>query len=155
MRFEAIDHIGYAVSSLDRSIRFYTLLLGDGPFLRKTWEQEYLGQVVGYPGAKLDCAMFKLPNGAVLELLEYLQPEASRVDMESYNAGNAHLCLVTGDISEDYERLRPHGVQFRSPFPVEIPWGPYRGGKVCYMRDPDGISIELIQLPPGGPDFAR
>ena len=69
--------------------------------------------------------------------------------METYNAGNAHLCLVTEDIHADFERLRACGVPH--PEPVQIPWGPYAGGWACYFRDPDGISIELLQAPPGGP----
>ena len=56
-------------------------------------------------------------------------------------------------VREQYARLRPLGARFRSDGPVEIPWGPYRGGRACYLRDPDGISIELIELPPGGPRF--
>jgi hypothetical protein len=27
------------------------------------------------------------------------------------------------------------------------------GGRACYLRDPDGISIELLEEPPGGPDW--
>ena len=73
--------------------------------------------------------------------------------METYNAGSAHLCLVTENMEADFERLRPLGAEFRSEAPIDIPWGPYRGGKACYLRDPDGISIELIELPPGGPSF--
>jgi hypothetical protein len=34
---------------------------------------------------------------------------------------------------------------------VAIPWGPYEGGWAAYLRDPDGISIELLQEPLGGP----
>ena len=70
--------------------------------------------------------------------------------METYNAGNAHLCLVVDDLAADFDRLLGR-VAFRDPEPVEIPWGPYSGGKACYLRDPDGISVELIELPPGGP----
>jgi catechol 2,3-dioxygenase-like lactoylglutathione lyase family enzyme len=152
VRFAGLDHIGYTVSSLDRSIPFYTALLGDEPFLRKTWDVEYVGRIVGYPGVVLDAAFWRLPNGTVLELLEYVSPGPRRVDMETYNAGNAHLCLATEDLAADFERLR--GIaEFRHPEPVEIPWGPYTGGKACYLRDPDGISIELIELPPGGPRF--
>ena len=40
-------------------------------------------------------------------------------------------------------------VQFNSAI------GPYKGGKACYLRDPDGISIELLQPPiSGNPDFS-
>ena len=62
--------------------------------------------------------------------------------------GNAHLCLETEDIEVDYARLRDHA-QFRSAEPVEIPWGPYKGGRVCYLRDPDGISVEPCSRPAG------
>jgi catechol 2,3-dioxygenase-like lactoylglutathione lyase family enzyme len=109
-----------------------------------------VGRIVGYPGVIMEGAFWRLPGGTVLELLEYQSPPPGRVDMETYNAGNAHLCLVVDDLTRDFERLRGQ-VDFRDPEPVEIPWGPYAGGKACYLRDPDGISIELIQLPPGGP----
>ena len=152
--FRALDHIGFTVSSLDRSIPFYTVLLGEEPFLRKLWDVEYVGRIVGYPGVVLDAAFWNLPNDTILELLEYRNPKPGVVDMESYNAGNAHLCLATEDIEADFERLRPTAAEFRHPVPVDIPWGPYTGGKAIYLRDPDGISIELIELPPGGPAFS-
>jgi catechol 2,3-dioxygenase-like lactoylglutathione lyase family enzyme len=150
--FDTLDHVGFAVSDLDRSIEFYSLLLDEPPMLRKVWDLPYLGDVVGYPNAKLDAAFWRLPGGTVLELLFYMEPPMAAVDMETYNAGNAHLCLVTADMDRDFDRLRGKA-DFRSSKPVPIPWGPYEGGKACYLRDPDGISIELIQLPPGGPKF--
>jgi catechol 2,3-dioxygenase-like lactoylglutathione lyase family enzyme len=150
VHYSGLDHVGFAVSSLDRSIPFYTLLLGEAPVLRKVWDVEYVGRVVGYPGVKMEGAFWRLPGGTILELLEYLEPAPGRVDMETYNAGNAHLCLVTEDIHADFQRLQGHA-DFRHPEPVAIPWGPYEGGWACYFRDQDGISIELLQEPPGGP----
>lgn len=152
MNFNALDHVGFTVSDLDRSSGWYSLLLGEEPFLRKVWEVGYVGEIVGYPECTMDCGFWNLPNGAVLELMQYLAPEPGKVDMETYNAGNGHLCLVTDDMDRDYERMRGHA-ELRSPQPIEIPWGPYKGGRVCYMRDPDGISVELMQHPPGGPNF--
>ncbi|MCC6223285.1 MAG: VOC family protein [Thermoleophilia bacterium] len=150
MRYTALDHVGFTVSSLDRSIPFYTRLLGEEPALRKVWDVEYVGRIVGYPGVRMECAFWRLPGGTILELLQYLDPPPGRVDMETYNAGNAHLCLVTDDIHADFERLRG-SAEFRDPEPVAIPWGPYEGGWAAYLRDPDGITIELLQEPPGGP----
>lgn len=150
MRFSALDHVGFSVTDLDRSIDWYNEFLGLEPSLRKVWDVEYLGRIVGYPGAQMDVAIWTLPGGAYLELMQYLQPPTETVDMETYNAGNGHLCLVTEDLAAEFERLRDR-VAFRSQDPIEIPWGPYKGGKVCYLRDPDGISVELMQLPPGGP----
>jgi catechol 2,3-dioxygenase-like lactoylglutathione lyase family enzyme len=150
MGFIAVDHIGFTVSDLDRSIEWYTRFVGAPPTLRKTWDLDYLGRIVGYPGCRMECAFFSLPGGLVLELLCYIDPRPGRVDMETFNAGNGHLCLVVADIRAEFERLRAHAT-FRDPAPVSIPWGPYAGGSACYLRDPDEISIELMQLPPGGP----
>jgi catechol 2,3-dioxygenase-like lactoylglutathione lyase family enzyme len=150
MLFTKLDHVGFSVSDLDRSISWYTDFFGDPPLLRKVWDVEYVSRIVGYPNCKMDCAFWRLPGGAILELIQYLEPPVGIVDMESYNAGNGHLCLVTGDLAADFERLRGR-VEFRDPDPVRIPWGPYEGGWACYLRDPDGISIELMQQPPGGP----
>ena len=152
--FRALDHVGYAVTDLDRSIAFYETLLGVPLLMRKTWDVPYVGEIVGYPGLVLEGAFFQLPNGVILELLEYKTPGPGMVDMESYNAGNAHLCLVTDDMAGDFARLRAAGYDtFRSERPIDIPWGPYRGGRACYLRDPDGASIELLEAPPGGPDW--
>jgi catechol 2,3-dioxygenase-like lactoylglutathione lyase family enzyme len=148
--YTGLDHVGFAVSDLDQSVEWYSMFLGEPPILRKTWDVEYVSRIVGYPGVKMEGAFWRLPGRTVLELLQYLYPEPGRVDMETYNVGNAHLCLVVDDLAADFERLQDH-VEFRDPAPVEIPWGPYTGGKACYLRDPDGISIELMQLPPGGP----
>ena len=152
MHCRALDHVGFAISDLDRSVEWYTFLLGEPPFVKKTWDVEYVGRVVGYPGVKLGAALWRLPGGTILELLRYMDPDPGQVDMETYNAGNGHLCLVVDDLAADFERLRGRA-EFRNPVPVEIPWGPYAGGKSCYIRDPDGISIELMQYPAGGPKY--
>lgn len=144
----ATNHFGFTVADLDRAIRFYAELLGTEPYVRSVWEYEYVGQIVGYPGCRLDYAMFHLPGtDANLELLQYLDPPGSPVDMETNNPGISHLCLETDDIEADYERLRPLGATFLSAEPVEVPVGPYKGGKAAYARDSDGITIELIQMP--------
>lgn len=146
----ALDHVGFSVGDLDRSVAFYTRLLGAGPTLRRVWDVPYLGEIVGYPGCRMECAFYELPGGTMLELLHYLDPPAGRVEMETYNAGNGHLCLVVGDLRAELARVREFAA-VRSEAPVAIPWGPYAGGLVAYVRDPDGISIELMQHPPGGP----
>jgi catechol 2,3-dioxygenase-like lactoylglutathione lyase family enzyme len=137
------------VSDLDRSIPFYTFLLGTEPVGRLMWEpdrDEFTGRIVGYPGLRLEGAFWELPGGPVLELLQYHEPATGRVDMETYNVGSGHLGLETEDIKADFERLRDH-VAFRHPEPVQIPSGPAKGGWAIYMRDPDGITIELVQPP--------
>jgi catechol 2,3-dioxygenase-like lactoylglutathione lyase family enzyme len=64
--------------------------------------------------------------------------------MSTNNVGSAHLALLVDDIHARYERMRSVGVVFRNP-PVEITQGANAGGFACYLRDPDGITIELLE----------
>jgi catechol 2,3-dioxygenase-like lactoylglutathione lyase family enzyme len=102
---EKVDHIGYAVADLDRSVAFYSYLLEREPLARKTWDVEYLGHIQGYADLKVEAAFFELPGGLTLELVQYHHPPPGLVDMETYNAGNAHVSLVTPDLHALYERL--------------------------------------------------
>jgi catechol 2,3-dioxygenase-like lactoylglutathione lyase family enzyme len=121
--------------------------------LRKVWDIEYVGRMLGIPGVKIECAFWELPGRTTLELIEYLEPQPGTVDMQTRNAGNAHLCLVVDDLEDELVRLeRALGVTGVDA--IEIPWGPYAGGKGCYLRDPDDISVQLMQLPVDGPRFA-
>jgi catechol 2,3-dioxygenase-like lactoylglutathione lyase family enzyme len=149
LRFSAVNHVGFAVSDMEQSVDWYTFLLEEPPYLRGRWDVEYVSRVVGYPGTVFDAALWRLPGNLGLELLAYQKPPAARVDMETFNAGNGHLCLVVDDLAAEFERLKGRA-EFRNPEPVDIPWGHFAGGRSCYLRDPDGISIELVQYPPGG-----
>jgi catechol 2,3-dioxygenase-like lactoylglutathione lyase family enzyme len=144
MRFESLEHVGLTVSELDRSVRFYSALLGASPFYRATEERPYLGKVVGYPDCRLAIADFHLPGtGTFLELLQYLEPIGHAVSMETANPGIGHVCFVVSDLANEYERISAIGGAFRSPGPVDRA----DGGRAVYLRDPDGISIELQELP--------
>lgn len=158
MPIVAVDHVGIVVSSLDRSIPWWSRLLGAEPFQRVTVRaadtDDRIGRIVGYPGCDLSAAAWALPGGTVLEMLEYHVPPPGRVDMETFNAGNSHLCLQTTDIRADLERMRDIA-ELRSADAVGISDGPLAGKLVAYLRDPDGISVELVQQPPAGRAFDR
>jgi catechol 2,3-dioxygenase-like lactoylglutathione lyase family enzyme len=156
MSFLSIDHVGVAVTDLEVSVPWWTRFLEKEPFMQGTWiaadVEDYVGKIVGYPNCDMSGAFWALPGGAVLEMLQYHNPPPGRVNMATYNAGNTHLCLETEDIHRDYERMRDHAV-FVSPEPVRCAWGRYEGALTCYLRDPDDISIELIQFAEGGRPF--
>ncbi len=149
MPFTRADHFGITVSDMDRSCEFYEFLLGVPPSLRLSWDDvDYVSRNVGYPHAVLDGAFFPMPGGANLELLQYHHPPAGHVDMGTYNIGNSHLCLATDDIAGELDRLRGHA-KLMAEEPIPVTGGPFIGGWLCYIRDPDEISIELVQYAPG------
>lgn len=142
-----LHHTGYTVSDLDRSVAFYRDLLGCEVIAEQEKQGGYLAAIVGYPDAHVRMAHLRLPGGDhVIELFQYLAPEGGRPEIEPKNVGAAHLCFLTDDLHEVYERLAAAGVTFVSP-PVEVDTGINTGGYALYLRDPDGIVVELFQPP--------
>jgi catechol 2,3-dioxygenase-like lactoylglutathione lyase family enzyme len=146
---ERLEHVGYTVSDLGQSVAFWSYLLDVEPKATKTWDVPYLGRVQGYDQVRVTAAFFDLPGGPTLELVQYHHPPHAVVDMETYNVGNGHLSFVTSDLARVFSRLEGRA-ELRSTEPVRIEWGPYEGGYAGRIRDPDGITIELVQLPAGG-----
>jgi catechol 2,3-dioxygenase-like lactoylglutathione lyase family enzyme len=143
-----LHHTCYTVSDLDRSVAFYRDLLGCEVLAEQEKEGGYLAAIVGYPDAHVRMAHLRVPGGEhVIELFEYLTPAGTRADVEPRNVGASHLCFLVDDLPALYEQLREQGANsFVSP-PVEVDTGVNKGGYALYLRDPDGISVELFQPP--------
>ena len=143
-----LHHTCYTVSDLDRSVAFYRDVLGCEVLAEQEKEGGYLAAIVGYPDAHVRMAHLRVPDAEhVIELFEYLAPAGTRADVEPRNVGASHLCFLVDDLPALYEELREKGVDsFASP-PVEVDTGVNKGGYALYLRDPDGISVELFQPP--------
>ena len=143
-----IHHTGYTVSNLDRSVAFYRDLLGCEVLATQEKEGGYLAAIVGYPDAHVRMAHLRVPGDEhVIELFEYVAPAGDRANVEPRNIGASHLCFIVADLPAFYDSLLERGVtSFVSP-PVEVDTGINRGGQALYLRDPDGITVELFQPP--------
>lgn len=143
-------HFAYTVSDLNRSVRWYTDVLGLELVHRQRGDSEYIQTLVGVPDAVIEVAMLKIPgldpkhSTHMLELVQYLQPAGGTVDLSNVNIGVAHLAFIVDDIHERHARLVEKGVEFYSP-PVGITAGANAGGFACYFRDPDRFTLELLQ----------
>lgn len=148
---QGIWHVAFHVSDIERSIAFYEAL-GMTLVHRQEQSNAYTSSLVGYPDARIRVAQLALPgldrgvSRHHLELVEYVAPSPTRPPLERRTAGTAHLAFSVADIAADYARLRHTGVPFVSP-PNEITAGVNRGGFACYLLDPDGITLELVQPP--------
>jgi len=144
-----IHHTGYTVSDLDRSVAFYRDLLGCEVVAMQEKQGGYLAAIVGYPDAHVRMAHLRVPgDGHVVELFQYLAPRGGAVETEPKHHGVSHLCFLTDDLLGVYGRLLAAGVEFVSP-PVAVDTGINTGGYGLYLRDPDGILVELFQPPAG------
>ena len=145
----AVHHIGISVVSVDRTLEFWKSFLGVDPRWRQVLDGPYLSDVTGYPGINLDASFIDLPGGVMLEILDYRVTDKSPNDMATANPGNVHICFRVDDIDCMWQRAIDSGATPISPGPVEVTIGPNRGAKACYVRDPDGITLELFQSPSG------
>ena len=121
-------HTMIRVGDLDRSIQFYTEVLGMHLLRRKDYpEGKFTLAFVGY-GPELEESVIELTYNW---------------DTESYDLGNGfgHIALGVDDIYEVCEAIRSKGgVVIREP-------GPMKHGTtvIAFVKDPDGYAIELIE----------
>ena len=122
-------HTMIRVRDLERSINFYTKLLG----MRLLRQNDY-------PTGKFSLAFLGYGNEedtSVIELTYNWDQE------EDYDIGNGfgHLAISVADAYAACEKLVDAGAN------VPRPAGPMKGGTtvIAFVEDPDGYKIELIQ----------
>lgn len=146
----AVHHVGITVRDLDVSVAFYHDLLGL-PFVvppTPWFEGDHLARGLGVaPPVSLRVALFQVGQGTTwFEILQYRSP-ASRTDraLVQSDIGAAHVAFHVDDIEMTYADLRAKGVAFNSE-PNTIDEGPLAGWRWVYLKDPDGHTIELVEV---------
>ncbi len=122
-------HTMIRVKDLDKSIDFYTRLLGMTLMRRKDYPTgEFTLAFVGY-GDEAEQAVIELTHNWGQE--------------EPYDLGSGfgHLAVGVPDIYGTCERLAAEGVSIpRPPGPMK-----HGGSVIAFIEDPDGYKIELIE----------
>ncbi len=149
--FKGWHHTNIVVSDLDRSVDFYTRILGLKVVGRVEIEDDEFSRGVGIPGTRVRGAFLEVPDApTVVELFQYLNQESKPIATDALpsDVGVGHICFSVEDIDKAHEELVAQGVRFKST-PVTISKDhPDAGGvRFCYFHDPDGTLLELMQLP--------
>jgi catechol 2,3-dioxygenase-like lactoylglutathione lyase family enzyme len=147
----AVDHINIVVADLERSVRFYTDVLGFRKTKEAYLEGEWIDRIVGLRGVKGRAAFVVAPAGEPrIELLCYETPRGiSPVENGRANTiGLRHIALRVDDMAATVARLRAANVTIFSE-PVRVPDGVVKhdaGEKtLVYFLDPDGVILELAE----------
>jgi catechol 2,3-dioxygenase-like lactoylglutathione lyase family enzyme len=147
-RIISADHTGITVSNLERSLAFWRDILGFE--LSHTAHQtgDMAEQITGVKGAELKLAVVKAPGGHKIELLEYLaSPDRKKhIDLRPCDIGHVHVALIIDDLEAVLKRIAAAGWK-EAGKPQMLTTGPNAGKRVVYVRDPDGTTIEFMQLP--------
>jgi lactoylglutathione lyase len=123
----ALIHTCYRIGEIDRSVAFYEAL-GFEEIGRMRVHDEATNVFMGLPG-----------DGARLELTHN-----DGVDSYELGTGYNHIAITAEDLDGTLARLSEQGIQPEKP-PYTVREG---GSRLCFVRDPDGYRIELIETDP-------
>jgi catechol 2,3-dioxygenase-like lactoylglutathione lyase family enzyme len=145
-RIVGVHHTSFTVADLEPSVAFFRDALGFELLYMREIRDDYFGRIVGLPGCVVKAALLRLPGSEHhLELFQYLKPRGEPCRPRPCDPGSTHLSLLADDVPGLVATLRERGVSMDEP--VMITAGPNRGGYGVYLRDPNGILIELFQPP--------
>jgi catechol 2,3-dioxygenase-like lactoylglutathione lyase family enzyme len=148
-RIIAVDHTGITVSDIERSLAFWRDVLGFELSHRAHQKGELAEQITGIAGAEILIAVVKAP-GHKIELLEYRAPADRKQQnkLRPCDVGSAHVALTVENLDDLLETIAASGWKVPGT-PQTLTVGPNAGKRVVYVRDPDGTTIEFMQLPEG------
>ncbi len=123
----SLIHTCYRITDVDRSVSFYNAL-GFNEIGRIPIREEAINVFMG------------LPEDGPEPRLE-LTYNIGREEPYEIGTGYGHIAITTNDLDETLERLGRQGIEPERP-PYSIREG---GSRLCFVRDPDGYRIELIE----------
>jgi lactoylglutathione lyase len=116
-------HTAYRVRDIDASLRFYGAL-GFEKRGRLNFSDAY-NVYLGLPG-----------DGDRLELTV----NVGREEPYDLGSGYGHVALTVEDLDATLEQLAREGIEPERP-PYTVP----SGARICFLQDPDGYRVELIE----------
>jgi lactoylglutathione lyase len=119
-------HTCYRIGDIERSVSFYEKL-GFEERRRSPIGDEAINVFMGLPG-----------EDPVLELTYN-----HGVDSYELGTGYNHIALAVEDLDGTLSGLASQGVEPEKP-PYR-PGGRTTGSRICFVRDPDGYRVELIE----------
>jgi catechol 2,3-dioxygenase-like lactoylglutathione lyase family enzyme len=131
MQITALDHIVLNVGAIDRSLKFYTEVLG----LQGERVDEFKAGKVGFPSVRINAA-------TIIDLFP-AQDGAPARGGEKTDGNLNHFCLVVenAEFAGVIEHLKEHQIAIREG-PVSR-WGARGRATSVYFLDPDGNEIEI------------
>ena len=143
---QTANHTGFTVSSLDSALAFWHGLLGLPIIARRQLDLGPEPNVVGVENAKMEIALISLPGGHNVELLEYTSPEdRTATSVRPCDVGNVHLAINVTNPAGLMIAAKKLGWTSSVSEPVKIKRQDGQVWRICYIRSPDGMTVELME----------
>lgn len=149
-------HIAINSTDLERSVAFYRKL-GFQVLQDRTVKNDRVKEAFAVPSADLHFVHLRLgddDNATILDIVEWFDPgtlDTGTRPVQQHQRGLTRFSVLTDDTQAVYDALSKDGVDFLTePTTVLTPEG---GWKVCLVKDPDGVVVqvtELLPAPDGG-----
>lgn len=142
MKVNRIDHVSINVENLEETKAFFVDL---GLIVKAEWklDGEQLDKIVGLKGVQTSCVALGTANGGTwIELVKFVSPsDENGIQPTSPNTlGLRHICFNVEDIDGIIEKLKKRGTEVFSE--IQQYEDSY---KLCYVRGPEGIILELAE----------
>jgi len=151
-KFGGARWIGVSVTDLERSRAFYQKYLGFDTVVINPHDS-FSGLVdevsVGSGTQVRSCVISNSKGGEMLELFEVLKPRGRSIPLSTYwgDFGYLEIAIQCDDIHEMGSYFEKEGMEFLARPTLALDEPDYEGWYL-YIKDPDGIPVEVISLVP-------
>ncbi|MFE9327527.1 VOC family protein [Nocardia sp. NPDC052278] len=138
-----VNHIGLTVTDLETSVAFYRDVVGMEIAKRgfKTGG-EWFDTLTENAGAIIDAVTLRAGD-VHLQLVQYHAAGNPEPATGHNRVGNLHFCINVDDVDAKHAEITASGAHQ----PTAIVKLPVPGVRSFYVRDPDGVPVEFLQLP--------
>lgn len=157
----AVGTFIHVVADLDRTVAFYSTLLGVKPngdgMPRPYAANPPVATMYNTPGSKFRGATFNVPNSDIgLEFIDWESNHSPVVSPRAFDPGAPLIVFQVRNLEAGLAAVTQHGGSFLTPDgkPVRIETGRFPAARLIIVRDPDGYFVELIarDQPPEAPE---
>lgn len=147
MTVSRIHHAGVTVASIERSLRFYRDLLGLRAVGDTRLTDPRIAALLGTDSIDLRLVNLDTGDGRIIELLEYAHPRGRTVDYTSRDSGTGHVAIEVDDLDRVRAGIEAAGgsVISREVVTAGDSEGIFAHARLLYVRDPDGMILELVE----------
>ena len=142
---KGFHHTGFVVRDIEKSVAFYTEVMGLEATMRLEVDGEFAERIVGFEGAHLKVAFLNMGDGHNLELVQYIYPPSAEGQINRNDLGASHLAFLVDNVEEYHANMSEKGLRFLGPPPTLI-----QDGKVVvkaiYAQDPDNNWLEFCEF---------